>query len=134
MADREGPTLAQFVRFLPRVQRLGLSEAELRAIPVHGEPPSRDAFLSLGELPPGAPRIEVGPLAFVGTRQIYVYCSEVAGPTWRRLASGLAPHRASGTGGTGMFGNPEEKAVDEENPASSWRILDAGETSYPLEL
>ncbi len=134
MGDAAPASLADYVRYLPRVRALALTEDELRAIPVHDRPPSDDVFLSIGTLPPGAPPLEPGRFRFVGTRQIYVYRSDVAAPLWQRLVAGLGPRSASGAGGTGMFGNAEERVVDEENPVQSWRVLDAGETYRPWEM
>lgn len=134
MGDAARPALAEFVRYLPQVRELNLTDDDLKAIPVHAEPPSDQEFLSLGELPPGAPSIEEGPFPFVGTRQIYAYCSDVPHHLWQRLVTGVGPHRASGSGGTGMFGNEEEQVVDHDNPAQSWRVLNAGEPYRPPEL
>src|SRR5262245_8490082 len=100
-------TLADFVRYLPRIGELGLSESDLAAIPVHAEPSSDDAFVTLGELPLGAPALVEDSFPVVGTRQIYAYQADVPEPLWRRLVRGLAPNRSSGTGGTGMFGTDE---------------------------
>ncbi len=132
MGEETPPTLAEFVGYLPQIQALDLSGAELRAIRVHPEPASDDEFISLGELPPGAP--PVGPMRFppVGTRQLYVYHSEAPESLWQRFVVGLTPHRPSGTGGTGMFGTPEERVVDEENPRQGWRRLDAGRRPFDL--
>ena len=134
MGDAARASLADYVRYLPRVRALGLGEDELRSIPVHDRPPSDDVFLSLGELPPGAPPLEPARFRFVGTRQIYVYRSDLPASLWQRLVVGLAPRRSSGAGGTGMFGNAEEQVVDEENPVQSWRVLDAGEPYRPWEM
>ena len=134
MGDLERPSLAEFARYLPRVRQLGLGEDELRAVLVHAEPPPSDTFLSLGELPPGAPPLESGTLSFVGTRQIYVYHSDVPPRLWQRLATGLHVPRPSGTGGTGMFGNADEYMVDEDDPSHSWRVVNAGEPYHPPEL
>lgn len=134
MGELERPSLAEFARYLPRLGQLGLTESELRSIPVHAEPPPHDEFLSLGELPPGAPPLESSQFPFVGTRQIYVYHPEVSSPLWQRLAISLQVPRPSGSGGTGMFGNDDEQAVDEENPAQSWRTLNAGEWYHPPEI
>ena len=134
MAGAERPSLAEFVRYLPQVRQLGLEEEQLRAIPVHAEPPAHEDFLSLGELPPGAPPIESGRFSFVGTRQIYAYHSDVPPLLWQKLVTSLQAHRPSGTGGTGMFGNPEERVVDEDDPAHSWHVLNAGEPHRPPEL
>jgi hypothetical protein len=126
VANGTRPTLADFVGYLPRVEALHLTADELRAIPVHPEPSSDDEIIALGELPPGAPPVGPTRFPFVGTRPLYAFHSEVPPALWQRLVAGLTPHRPSGTGGTGMFGTPEEKAVDEENPAQSWHTLDAG--------
>jgi hypothetical protein len=120
----------EFARFLPWIGKLGLSESDLVAIPVHAEPSSDDEFVTLGELPPGAPPLDEGRFPFVGSRQLYAFHAEVPEPLWRRLVSGLAPGRASGTGGTGMFGTDEERVVDEENPQLAWERLDAGHAPY----
>ena len=127
LAIRDRPSLAQFARYLPHVQALGFQERELAAIPVHPEPSDDDEFVTLGELPPGALPLDSGRFPFVGTRQIYAFHRDVPEPLWRRLVAGLAPARPSGSGGTGMFGTPDEQVVDEENPESSWRTLDAGQ-------
>jgi hypothetical protein len=121
------PTLAQFARYVPRVQALGLGDDELAAVPVHAEPSPDDEFVSLGELPPGAPLVEPDPFPFIGTRQLYAYHRDVPENIWWRLAEGLAPKRPSGTGGTGMFGNADEQVVDQDNPKASWHTLDAGQ-------
>jgi hypothetical protein len=126
VANGTWPTLAEYVRYLPRVQALGLTADELRAIPVHPEPTSNEEIVSLGELPPGAPSVGLERFPFVGTRPLYAFHSEVPPSLWQRLVDGLGPHHASGTGGTGMFGNEAEKVVDEENPERSWHTLDAG--------
>ena len=126
MTNGTWPTLAEYVRYLPRVQALGLAADELRAIPVHPEPASNDEIITLGELPPGAPPVGPERFPFVGTRPLYAFHSEVPPALWQRLVDGLSPHRPSGTGGTGMFGNDEEIAVDEDNPKRSWHTLDAG--------
>jgi hypothetical protein len=120
------PTLADFVNYLPRVKELHLSQDELAAVPVHLKPPDSDEFLELGELPPGAPRVGNGFAPTVGARQLYAYHSEVPPHIWQHLVVGLAPAQPSGTGGTGMFGIPEERVVDEEHPEQGWRELDAG--------
>ena len=134
MDEAVRPSLAEFVRYLPQVRDLNLTEAELRSIPVHPVPPSDDEFLSLGELPPSAPPLDPSRFPIIGTRQIYVYRSDVPPDLWNRLTLGIGPHRASGARGTSMFGNPEEKVVDEENPAQSWRVLDTGESYHPPAL
>lgn len=134
MGETARPALAEFVHYLPRVQELNLTQDQVQAIPVHAEPASDQVFIGLGELPPGAPRIEEGPYPFVGTRQIYVYESDTPRHLWQRLVVALGPHRASGSGGTGMFGNADERAVDEDDPAHSWRVLNAGEPFRPPEL
>jgi len=134
VGDATRPSLAEFVRYLPQVQGLDLTEPELRSVPVHAQPATNENFLSLGELPPGAPPMEPGLFPFVGTRQIYAFHSDVPPHLWQRLATGLAPHRPSGTGGTGMFGNSEEQVVDSDDVAQSWRLLNAGEPYFPPEL
>jgi hypothetical protein len=126
VANETRPTLAEYVGYLPRVQALGLTPDELRAIPVHPEPTSNEEIVSLGELPPGAPPVGPERFPFVGTRPLYAYHSEVPPARWRRLVDGLSPRQPSGTGGTGMFGNEAEKVVDEENPKRSWHSVDAG--------
>ncbi len=123
-------TLADYVDYLPRVKALRLSREELQKIPVHPEPSSDDEFVTLGELPPGAPAVGQTRFPFVGTRPLYAYRREVPAALWRRLVAELTPHRPSGTGGTGMFGTPDEKVVDEENPALSWHTLDAGRDPF----
>lgn len=133
MGDQERPILANFVRYCPRLQELDLKEDELRSIPVHAEPPSDTEFLSLGELPPGAPPLDEGRFRFVGSRQIYVYRSEIPPPLWHKLVARLGRAAPSGTGAPRLFGNPEEKVVDSEDPVQSWRVLDAGEPYAPLE-
>jgi hypothetical protein len=120
--------LAEYVKYLPRVQELGLRPEELRAIPVHPEPADDEEFLSLGEIPPGAPAVGPRDVPAIGTRQLYAYRSEVSPALWERLGAGLKPRQPSGTGAPGMFGNPAEEVVDEENPQLSWRNLDAGES------
>ncbi len=127
MVEPARATLAEYVRYLPRVRDLKLTDRELRSIPVHDRPPSNQIFVSLGELPPGAPPLEANGFRFVGTRQIYAYQSDVPPLLWQRLLLGLGPRRPSGSGGTGMFGNVDESVVDDENPVQSWRVLDAGE-------
>jgi len=134
VGETERPSLEQFARYLPRVHQLGLGTDELRSIPVRAEPPFAEEFLFLGELPPGAPPIEPGRFAFVGTRQIYVYHSDVPPRLWQVLSAGIRVPRASGSGGTGMFGNEDESVVDEEAPAQSWRVLNAGEWYHQPEL
>ncbi|MGH2460392.1 MAG: hypothetical protein ACRDIY_16180 [Chloroflexota bacterium] len=134
VGELEQPSLAEFARYLPRVGLICLSDQELRSIPVHAEPPPQDEFLSLGELPPGAPPLAPSQFRFVGTRQLYVYHAQVPPHLWHRLATGLQVPRPSGSGGTGMFGNADEQAVDEEDPAQSWRVLNAGEAYRPPEL
>jgi hypothetical protein len=121
------PTLAEFIGYLPRVKALNLSADELRAVPVHPEPSTNDDFVTLGELPPGAPPVGPTLFPFVGTRPLYAYRPEVPADLWQRLIVGLSPHQASGTGGTGMFGTPEEKVVDEEDVEASWQEIDAGQ-------
>lgn len=134
MVDAGWRSLAEFVRYLPQLEQLDLTEEQLRSIPVRAEPAEDQDFLSLGELPPGAPPLEPGRFGFVGTRQIYAYRSDVPPKLWQRLVTSLGHHRASGTGRKGMFGNSEEQVVDQENPAQSWRRLNAGETYHPPEL
>lgn len=121
MGNTNHVALSEFVQYLPPVAEIGLNRDELKAIPVHAEPPSNEDFLSLGELPPGAPPIGLSVFPFIGTRQIYVCRGDVP------------PHQRSGTGKSPMFGNPEERIVDEENPRHSWRRLDAGQSLFPGE-
>jgi hypothetical protein len=123
-------TLAEFARFLPRIGELGLSQSDLAAIPVHAEPSSDDAFVTLGELPPGAPSLLEDRFPVVGTRQLYAFQAEVPKTLWQRLVRGLAPNQSSGTGGTGMFGTDDERFVEEENPQLAWERLDAGHAPY----
>ena len=54
MGNQTWPPLANYVRWLPQVRAIGLSEEDLQAVPVHPEPPSGEEFISLGEIPPGA--------------------------------------------------------------------------------
>lgn len=131
MVEAARATLAEYARYLPGVRDLKLTDRELRSIPVRDRPPSNQVFLSLGELPPGAPPIDAAGFRFVGTRQIYAYQSDVPPRLWQRLVVGMGPRRPSGSGGTGMFGNVEEMVIDGENPAQSWRVLDAGEPYQP---
>ena len=130
MGNHTWPPLANYTRWLPQVRALGLSEAELQAVPVRPEPPSGEEFVSLGEIPPGAPPLGQQCIPPTGTRQLYAVRSEVPEQVWERLTVGLMPGRPSGSGGTGMFGNEEERVVDEENPRESWRRLDAGRDPY----
>jgi hypothetical protein len=95
---------------------------------VHPEPAEDGEFLSLGEIPPGAPAVGQRDAPVVGTRQLYAYRSEIPAVLWERLGAGLEPREPSGTGAPGMFGNADERVVDEENPRLSWRNLDAGES------
>lgn len=127
MSATAKPTLAEYVDYLPNVKALNFSTNELRKIPVHPEPASDDEFITLGELPPGAPPVGPTRFPYIGSRPLYAYRSEVPAPLWQRLVIGLAPHQPSGTGGTGMFGTPVEKVVEEENPEVSWHELDAGQ-------
>lgn len=133
MGQASSPPLFDFVQYLPQIQRINLSPDELCSIPVHFEPADDGEFLSLGELPPGtSPQ---GPDRFpsVGTRQAYAYRSDVPDDLWGRLEVGLLPHRASGTGGTGMFGTADEHVVDDDDVRKSWRQLDAGAPVLPEE-
>jgi hypothetical protein len=115
------------VRYLPQIQALDLTPEQIAQIRVRPEPPSDEEFISLGELPLGAPPVGERSFPFTGTRQLYVARSDAPDELWERLATGLLPHRPSGSGGTPLFGNPDERVVDEENPALSWRRLNAGE-------
>lgn len=133
MGNTDHVALSEFVQYLPQVAEIGLNRDELKAIPVHAEPPSNEDFLSLGELPPGAPPIGPSVFPFIGTRQIYVCRGDVPPHLWNHLAAKIGPHRRSGTGKSPMFGNPEERVVDEENPRHSWRRLDAGQSLFPGE-
>lgn len=126
MGNTRWPPLADYVRWLPQVRALGLTEEQLRAVPVHPEPPSGEEFVSLGEIPLGAPPVGQQYFPPTGTRQLYALRSEVPDEIWERLTIGLLSGRPSGSGGTGMFGNEDERVVDEENPRESWRGLDAG--------
>jgi len=134
VTEEARPSLAQFIHCLRPELKVAVSETESRDIPVHAEPASDGQFLSLGELPPGAPPIDPGRFPFVGTRQIFVYRSDTPPHLYQRLAVGLRSPRPSGTGGTGMFGNPEEHAVDADAPSHSWRQINAGEPYGPSEL
>ncbi|HLH73540.1 MAG TPA: hypothetical protein VKX96_09665 [Chloroflexota bacterium] len=131
MGDTGDATLAEFVQYLPRIQGLNLSRQDLEKIRVRSEPASDQEFLSLGELPPGAPPIGRDLFPFIGSRQLFVVRSDIPSDLWYRLANALAPHKPSGSGGTGMFGNDEEVWVDEENPQLSWRQIDAGQEMPP---
>jgi hypothetical protein len=127
----EQATLAEFAKYLPRVREApGLAPDDLGAIPVHAEPPSADEFVTLGELPPGAPRLPEDRFPPFGSRQLYAYHADIPPALWRRLVAALAPHQPSGTGGTGMFGTAEERVVDEENPQQAWERFDAGHEPY----
>jgi hypothetical protein len=128
------PPLSDFVQYLPQIRRMNLGPDELRSIPVHFEPPDAEEFLSLGELPAGVPPSGPDAFGFVGTRQAYAYRSDLPDDLWGRLEVGLMPRRASGTGGTGMFGTPDETVVDDDDVRKSWRNLDAGAPSNPEEL
>ena len=130
MGNQTWPPLASYVRWLPQVRALGLSEEDLQAVPVHPEPPSGVEFISLGEIPPGAPPVGQQYLPPTGTRQLYALRSEVPERVWEQLTVGLLSGRPSGSGGTGMFGNSEERVVDEENPRESWRRLDEGRRPF----
>jgi len=127
VGDIARATLAEFVQYVPLVQELKLDTIDLEAVRVRGEPPPHEDFLSLGELLPGAPIIGHRVFPFVGTRHLYVARSDLSPRLWNRLASGLAAHRPSGAGGTSMFGNDDERWIDEENPALSWRRINAGQ-------
>ncbi|MBX6772186.1 MAG: hypothetical protein IRY83_10710 [Chloroflexi bacterium] len=122
-------SLADLAPYLERIRHLGLTESELRLIPARSVPPSGQGFVGLGYLPPGAPPLDSVP--FIGTHPIYVWRSDVPDPLWHRLVAALTPRRASGRGGTGMFGHPGERVVDSDDPRHSWRILDAGEEYHP---
>lgn len=130
MGTANRPSLATYARWLPQVRALGLPEDDLQAIPVHPDPPTEEVFLSLGEIPPGAPPADPREPSLVGTRQLYAYRSEVPDALWERLSHGLMSGLPSGTGGTGMFGNPSEKVVDEEEPKLSWRQLEEGQAPW----
>lgn|GEM_PF-5324062 len=130
MSNTVWPPLAEYVRWLPQVRALGLGDADLRAIPVHPEPPDHEDFISLGEIPSGAPPVGPETVPAVGTRHLYAVRPEVPEALWERIALGLRSNRPSGTGGTGMFGNDDEQVVDEENPKESWRRLDEGRAPW----
>jgi site-specific recombinase XerD len=127
MSAAAEPNLATFIDYLPNVKALNLPVEDLRRVPVHPEPSSDDDFLSLGELPPGAPPVGPTRFPYIGSRPLYAYRPEVPEHLWVRLAAGLASHQPSGTGGTGMFGTPEETFIDEENPERSWQEINAGQ-------
>lgn len=133
MENPTRPLLSDFVQDLPQIQRMGLGPDELGAIPVHFEPSDGEEFLSLGELPPSADRSEPGQFGFVGTRQAYVFRSDLPEALWGRLENGLMPRRPSGAARESMFGTPDEHVRDDDDPRQSWRQLDAGAPTFPEE-
>ena len=123
--------LGTFLSYLPEIQALNLSETQHSRIPVHSDPASDQAFLFLGEIPPGAPPVGSSRFEETGVRQLFVYQGDVTQQLWSQLSLTLASKRRSGTGGTGMFGNDAERAVDEDNPRRSWESLEIGEATAP---
>lgn len=136
MGDHAEATLSEFVQFLPWMEELKLDPTDLAGIRVRSEPPPDDVFISLGELPPGAPKIERSVLSSVGSRQIYVARPDTSSRLWTLLTTWLTPRRPSGSVRMGMFGNDFERWIDEESPELSWRRIDAGQQipPGPLEL
>ena len=119
--------LGTFSSYLPEIQALNLSDTQRARIAVHSDPTSDQAFLFLGEIPPGAPPVGSSRFGEAGVRQLYVYENEVPEQLWSQLSLTLASKRRSGTGGTGMFGNDAERVVDEDNPRRNWKSLEVGE-------
>jgi hypothetical protein len=100
MREARQLTLFDFVRYVPGLDALGLSEGELRQVPAHEAPDGASAeggsIIGIGQIPPNAPSADTSPLVPVGTRQLYAYEREVPTELWVKLSAALSSGLPSG--------------------------------------